>query len=95
MYVRITNDTGGTIFGNEVQPKPISRGMTTGAPPQIATPAAPDLGHTPPSPASLSLCRHGYNSGPPLIFMRSPGYKSPTRTLHPTANTTPSPNVTN
>jgi hypothetical protein len=40
MYVRITYDTGGTIFVNEVQPKPTSRGVTTGAPPQTA-PVAP------------------------------------------------------
>jgi hypothetical protein len=26
MYARITDDTGGTIFGNEVQPKPTSPG---------------------------------------------------------------------
>jgi hypothetical protein len=80
-----------TRFSRSLYP----RGMTTGAPRQTATLAAPVLGNTPPSPASLSLCRHGFNSGPPLIFMRSPGYKSPTRTLHPTANTTPSPNITN
>jgi hypothetical protein len=70
-----------TRFSRSLHPQ----GMTTGAPPQTATPAASDLGNTLPS----------YNSGPPLIFMRSPGYKSLTRTLHPTANTTPSPNVTN
>jgi hypothetical protein len=80
-----------TRFSRSLHP----RGMITGAPPQTATPAAPDPGNTPPSPASMSLCRHGYNNGPPLIFMRSPGYKSLTRTLHPTANTTPSLNVTN
>jgi hypothetical protein len=60
----ITDDNGDTIFVNEVQPKSTSRGMTMGAPPQITTPAAPDPGNTPPSPASLSLCRHGYNSSP-------------------------------
>jgi hypothetical protein len=61
------------------------RGMTTGAPPQITTPAAPDPGNTPPSPASLSLCRHGYNSSPPLIFMRRLGLRSMTWTLPYTA----------
>jgi hypothetical protein len=64
MYARNTDDTGGTIFGNGVQSKPTSRGMTTGAPPQTATPATPDPGDTLPSTVSLSLCHHGYNSGP-------------------------------
>jgi hypothetical protein len=33
-FAPITDDNRDTIFGNEVQPKPTSRGMTTGAPPQ-------------------------------------------------------------
>jgi hypothetical protein len=40
-----------TRFSQSLHP----RGMTTGAPPQTATPGAPDPGNTPPSPASLSL----------------------------------------
>jgi hypothetical protein len=36
----ITDDNGDTIFVNEVQPKPTSRGMTMGTPPQTATPVA-------------------------------------------------------
>jgi hypothetical protein len=76
-----------TRFGRSLHP----RGMTTGAPPQIATPAAPDPGNTPPSPASLSLCRHGYNNSPPLIFMRRLGLQSLTGTLPCTAKYNSSP----
>jgi hypothetical protein len=32
-------------------------------------------------PASLSLCHHGYNSNPPLIFMRRLGLQVMTQTL--------------
>jgi hypothetical protein len=35
----------------------------------------------PPSPVSLSLCRHDYNISPPLIFMRRLELQSMTRTL--------------
>jgi hypothetical protein len=70
------------------------RGMTTGGPPQITTLAAPDPGNTPPSPASLLLCRHGHNSSPPLIFMRRLGLQRMARTLLYTAKYNSSPIVT-
>jgi hypothetical protein len=78
-----------TIFVNEVQLKPISRGMTTGALPQyhntgrFRIPASRRL-----PPVSLSLCLHGYNSNPPLIFMRRLGLQSRTQTLPYSDNTT-------
>jgi hypothetical protein len=81
----ITDDSGDTIFVNEVQPKPTSPGHDYGRSSPTATSAAPDPGNTPPSHASLSLCHHGYNSSPPLIFMRRLGLQSMTRTLPYTA----------
>jgi hypothetical protein len=95
MYARITDGTGGTTFGNEVQPKPTSPGYDYGRSSPNRNTVRSGSQQYATFPCEPVLCRHGYNSGPPLIFMRSPGYKSPTRTLHPTANTTPNPNVTN
>jgi hypothetical protein len=72
-FAPITDDNRDTIFGNEVQPKPTSPGHDYGRSSPTATPAAPDPGNTSSSPASLSLCHHGYNSSPPLIFMKRLG----------------------
>ena len=60
----------------------------------IATPITPGPGNMLPPHTDLSQCHHGCNSGPLLIFVTSSGYMSTTQTLHPSANTTPSPNVT-
>jgi hypothetical protein len=82
----ITDDNGDTIFGNEVQPKPTSPGHDYGrSSPNRNTGRSgiPAIRRLP--PASLSLCRHGYNSSPPLIFMRRLGLQSMTQTLPCTA----------
>jgi hypothetical protein len=78
----ITDDNGDTIFVNEVQTKPTSPGHDYGrSSPNCNTGRSgiPAICRLP--PASLSLCRHGYNSSPPLIFMRRLGLQSMTRTL--------------
>ena len=41
--------------------------------PNTATPAALGSGHH--AASLLRACRHGYNSSPPLIFMRKSGYR--------------------
>ena len=81
-----------TRFGQSLHP----RSMTTGAPPQFCntgrfrvSTASCRL-----PPASLSLCRHGYNSSHPLIFMRRSGLQSLTRTLPYTVNLQLNPIVT-
>jgi hypothetical protein len=76
-----TDDNGHTIFVNEVLPKPTSPGHDYGRSSQPQHWPLLDPGITPPSPASMSLCRHGYNSSPPLIFIRRPGLQSMTQTL--------------
>jgi hypothetical protein len=67
--------------------------MTTGAPPQTATPAVPDPGNTPPS---LRACRYliMVTTAAPLIFMRRLGLQSMTRTLPYTSKYNSSPIVT-
>ena len=71
------------------------RGMTTGAPPQYCNTGCSGVSSScrlPPT--SMSLCRHGYNSNPPIIFMRRSGSQSLTRTLPYNAKYNSSPNVT-
>jgi hypothetical protein len=81
----ITYDNGDTIFVNEVQPKSTSRGMTIGAPPNRNTDRFRIRASRHLPPASLSLCRHGYNSSPLLIYMRRLRLWSMTQTLPYTA----------
>jgi hypothetical protein len=83
----ITDDNNGdTIFVNEVQTKPTSPGHDYGrSSPNRNTghSGIPAIRRLP--TASISLCRHGYNSSPPLIFMRRLGLQSMTRTRPYTA----------
>jgi hypothetical protein len=86
---------GDTIFGNEVQPKPTSPGHDyRRSSPNRNTSRSGILAIRRLSPAILSLCRHGYNSSPPLIFMRRHGLQSMTPTLPYTAKYNSSPLVT-
>jgi hypothetical protein len=89
-----TDDNGYTIFVNEVLPKPTSPGHDYGRSSQPEHWPLLDPGITPPSPASMSLCRHDYNSSPPLIFVRRPGLQSMTQTLPYTTKYNPSLMVT-
>ena len=65
----ITDDTGDTMFVNEVQPKPTSRGMTMCAPP--ITMAMPAPGHTAATPHAHTKAssRLAVTIGVGLIFM--------------------------
>jgi hypothetical protein len=91
----ITDDNGDTIFVNEVQPKPTSPGHNYGRSSpnrNIGRSGIPTIRRLP--PASLSLCRHGYDSSSPIIFMRRLGLQSMTRPLPYTAKYNFSPIVT-
>ena len=76
----ITDDTRGTMFVNEVQPKPTSPGHDNGR-----TSPTSNTGRFPGFPQTccpLRTCRYAVmvaNSDPPLIFMRRPGDRSLTR----------------
>jgi hypothetical protein len=64
----ITDDNGDTIFINEVQPKPSFPGhdYERSSPNRNTSRSGiPAIRRLP--PASLSLCRHGYNNSPHLI----------------------------
>jgi hypothetical protein len=69
--------------------------MTRGAPPQYRnTGRSRVLASCRLPPATMSLYCHGYNSSPPLIFMRKSGLPSLTRTLPYTAKYNSSPIIT-
>jgi hypothetical protein len=67
----ITNDNGGMIFNDEVQPKPTSswHDYRRALLPNTATPTDLESWHYATFPVSLLLCHHGYNCSP-LSYLR-------------------------